>query len=87
MPQHRSRLSGLIVSGGLALASLAGCNASTPPEGAAQGNALPAMQPGPTTVGPAGLGPAGPASAAGSGNLASPGASPGVGPLTGPGVH
>ena len=55
------------------LAMLAGCNGATPPEEPGQGNAVPAMQPGPTTVGPAGLGPAGPSSALGSGNLANPG--------------
>ena len=55
------------------LATLGGCNGATPPEAPGQGNAVPAMQPGPTTVGPAGLGPAGPSSALGSGNLANPG--------------
>ena len=67
---------------GVVVASLAGCNASTPPEGAGQSNALPAMQPGPTTVGPAGLGPAGSDSAVGSGNLANPGVAG-----AGPGLH
>ena len=70
---------------GAILASLAGCNASTPPEGPGQTNALPAMQPGPTTVGPAGLGPAGSDSAVGSGNLANPGVS--AMPAAGPGLH
>ncbi len=68
----------------LMLAALAGCDGATPPEAAGQGNALPAMQPGPTTVGPAGLGPAGSGSAVGSGNLANPGV---VGPSIGPGTH
>ncbi|TLU70992.1 hypothetical protein [Lichenicoccus roseus] len=57
---------------GLSLAMLAGCNGSTPPEGPGQSAALPAMQPGPTSVGAAGLGPAGQNSAIGSGNLADP---------------
>ncbi|WP_428393120.1 hypothetical protein [Lichenicoccus sp.] len=63
----------VIASAFVLLLGLAGCNGATPPEAAGQGNALPAMQPGPTTVGPAGLGPAGPSSALGSGNLANPG--------------
>ena len=62
------------------LAGLAGCNGATPPEAPGQGNALPAMQPGPTSVGPAGLGPAGSDSAVGSGNLANPGVA-GPGPV------
>ena len=66
---------------GAILASLAGCNAATPPEAAGQVNSLPAMQSGPTSVGAAGLGPAGQNSAIGSGNLANPGVSglPGAG--------
>ena len=70
---------------GLALASLGGCGAATPPEGPGQNAALPAMQPGPTTVGPAGLGPAGSDSAVGSGNLANPGV--GLGGAAGPSLH
>ncbi|WP_428376861.1 hypothetical protein [Lichenicoccus sp.] len=65
---------------GLGLLSLAACNASAPPEGPGQNAALPAMQPGPTSVGAAGLGPAGQNSAIGSGNLANPG-------VAGPGLH
>ncbi len=60
------------------LASLAACSGATPPSEPGLGDAMPAMQPGPVTVGPGGLGPAGRASAIGSGNLANPGvANPG----------
>ncbi len=68
------------VIGGAGLLSLVACNGSTPPEGPGQNAALPAMQPGPTSVGAAGLGPAGQNSAIGSGNLANPG-------VAGPGLH
>jgi len=70
-----------IAAGSLVLASLAGCNGATPPGAPGQGDALPAMQPGPTSVGPAGMGPAGSSSNVGSGNLANPGV---VGPGAGP---
>ena len=77
-----------VASVGLALVSLAGCNGATPPEGPGQNAALPAMQPGPTTVGPAGLGPAGSDSAVGSGNLANPGVGLGAGAAAGgPPLH
>lgn len=70
-----------ITAFGCVLALLAGCNGATPPGAPGQGDALPAMQPGPTSVGPAGMGPAGSNSNVGSGNLANPGmAGPGVGP-------
>ena len=85
-PNRLLTLGRLLVAAGcsLGLASLAACNGSAAPEGAGQNAALPAMQPGPTSVGAAGLGPAGQNSAIGSGNLANPGvAGPG---LAGPGV-
>ena len=61
------------LASGLMLATLAGCNGATPPEGPGQSAALPAMQSGPVSTGAAGLGPAGSDSAVGSGNLANPG--------------
>ncbi len=67
-----------LLTAGLLIGLLAGCNAATPPEEPGQGNSLPAMQSGPTTVGPAGLGPAGSSSAVGSGNLANPAVGPGL---------
>jgi hypothetical protein len=76
MQPRASRLAKATIACGLLLA-LAGCNGATPPEGAGQSAALPAMQSGPVSPGAAGLGPAGSNSAVGSGNLANLGA---VGP-------
>ena len=82
MTTNLPRLLRRTIPSALLLATLAACNAPVPPKEPGQGDAMPAMQSGPETVGPAGLGPAGPASAIGSGNLANPGvASPGLGPV------